>query len=492
MRIRFATWIGVLIASGAVVADEVEAPSRQDLAQLQLQAQQWGSGVALVGDPSRGQGTAFLISREHRLLATAAHVADLFRGPGTIWAVFQGTWEPRRVERVWYHPSIRRRIADDLLVRSPDPRDGPVNVPGPDVAVLQLAEGGSPLPRAWEMAGLKSLRNLEGRSIALLGYPGYGDWPAQGQSAPISMKAGVVHRVDTFEFDEGAHPDRAQMIEHSAAAAEGSSGSPVFLDNGKVVGVHNILRLDGPQGYARAGMSVRVDSVWELLVFHKLDSLVTMPEGRMSLIVPTTSPIDPRRDALRRAVALVRESAVDAAAHQYQTAGNKCNEAIRLAPDFASAYLQRSRNFTGYCGTYWKSLDAESKRKQADWAIADAMTGFHLAPERADGLCLLLQNSLYLGHLDADKSIFREAVAGTDALLSKPYLDARERSYLTNLRAQSRHYLGQYDEALQDYNESIRLSPREPTWYVNRAQYWDQRGRPDLGAADRDVAASLR
>ncbi len=480
----------VFACSSTGPAAETARPSPEETAQLGRAARTWGRGVALVGDPNRGQGTAFLISREYRLLATAAHVADLYRGPGTIWAVFNGTWEARPVARVWYHPSLCRTLDTGLTVRSPDPIDGAVCVPGPDVAVIQLAEGGSPLPPAWELAPPQALLQLTGKPVASLGYPGYGDWPSQARVQPASMRTGVVQLVDTFDFAGGGHPERRQLIEHSAPTPEGSSGSPVFTADGKVVAVHNILKLTGAEALHETGMSVRIDALWELLAYHKLDRAVAIPREDWMVVIPTESPIDPRRDEYRRAANLVRESAIFAARRDFETAGARCNEAIRIAPEYAAAYLQRSRVFTGYATTFWATLKPEVKRRQADWAIADAMTGFRLAPEKTDGLGLLLQNSLYLGLMNADNDVFREVIGGIEALLQRPHLEAHEKSFLTNLRAQARHFLGDFEGALKDYNEAIRLSPREAIWYANRAQFWDQRGRPDLAAADRQAAAS--
>ncbi len=484
-------FLAALLGTGQALADPVPPPSHAEIAQLTEASRGIGRKVVLVGHPQRGQGTAFVISRSHRLLATAAHVADLYKGPGTIWAVPQGTGSAIPVVRVWYHPSLHRIMDDGLTVRSPDPADGPVAVPGPDVAVLQLANDGTPLPEECELASPEELRKLDGLSLALLGYPGYGDWPTLQVPGRLTLKTGKVQVVDGFTPEEGAHPERRQMIEHSAAAPEGSSGSPVFLPNGHIVAIHNILRLSGPEGGTESGMSVRLDCLWELLAYHKLDRLVPIPQDWL-VLVPTGPQVDPKRADYRRAKELVREAEALSAVRDYRGAGAKCNQALALAPDYPAAFLARSRVFTGYCGTFWASLPIDEKRKQADWAIQDAKTGFLLAPDRPDGLCLMLQNALFLGHLDGDRSAFEETLAGADSLLSRPFLEKHDRSFLTNCRAQARHYLGDWSGALKDYNESIRLAPSEPIWYLNRAQYWDQVGRPDLAAADRRMAQGLR
>lgn len=480
------------VASAWLPATTVaQRPGREDVSRLSVAARRASAGVLLVGDPGRGQGTAFVISRRYRLAATAAHVADLFRGPGSIWAVVNGSLVTYRVNKVWYHPSLRRMIDGGLTVRSPDPIDGSVAVPGPDVAVIQL-EDGPELPAEWTLAGPDQAGRLEKRPVALLGYPGYGDWPGEGRPARATLHTGVVQVEDGFSFFDGSHPAVRQLLEHTAATPEGSSGSPVFLPDGRVVAVHNILRLEEPNGKAQSGMSVRIDAIWELLVYHGLARMIPPESPPWDVTVPAGPAVDPRRPAVRRAVQLVREAVELTARNDNRAAGERCNEAIRLAPDYPGAYLQRSRAFTAYCGTNWRNLSDDEKRRQAGWAIDDAKTGFLLAPERPAGLCLILQNSLFLGLLDRDPAVFEETIAGVDEVLTRRYLEPHDRSFLTNCRAQARHYLGDLNGALRDYTESIRLSPGEPYWYVNRAQYWDQRGRPDLAATDRQTAAMLQ
>ena len=475
------------IAAKAASPPKPTAAEAQKLSQVAAAS---SAGVLLVGHPDRGQGTAFVLSRKYGLAATAAHVADLFRGPGTMFAVVNGSNATYRVTRVWYHPGLRRNLDDGLTVRSPDPDDGSVAVPGPDVAVLQL-EGGPPLPFEWPLAGPEVGNTLPAKPVALLGYPGYADWPIPGRPAVATLHLGIVQVEDTYAFEDGGHPSRRQLLEHSAATPEGSSGSPVFLGDGRVLGVHNILKIEDLGLVNESGMSVRIDALWELLVYHKLDRFLPANDPRWDVMVPDEPPVDPRRADLQRAVKLVREAADLVARDDHRGAGALCAKALKLAPEYAGAYIQRSRAYTDYCGRHWDALSPEVRRQQAEWAIEDAKAGFFLGIDKLDGLCLLLQNSLFLGLLDRDREAFEGTIQGAEEVLSRKYLDPRHRSFLINCRAQARHYLGDWDGALRDYTESIRLSPREPSWYLNRAHYWDQRNRPDLAENDRRVARML-
>jgi hypothetical protein len=67
--------------------------------------------VVLLGHPDSGYGSAFIISRKNRLLATVAHVADRFSEmDGILLAVPNDAAFEYRVERVWYHPALERNI----------------------------------------------------------------------------------------------------------------------------------------------------------------------------------------------------------------------------------------------------------------------------------------------------------------------------------------------------------------------------------------------
>ncbi len=102
-------------------------------------------GVFLVGSPGAGTGTAWVISKKHRLLATNAHVADIFSEvpPGRFLAMMNGSEQTYVVKQVWYHPGTDRFVSKDenLFVRSNNPRLGKVYPMGPDVAVLQPVSG---------------------------------------------------------------------------------------------------------------------------------------------------------------------------------------------------------------------------------------------------------------------------------------------------------------------------------------------------------------
>lgn len=462
----------------------------QAVDKLSAAAKHMAYGVLLVGHPERGHGTAFVISRKNRLLATAAHVADFLQDTGAMYGELNGTRTWYQIDKVWYHPNLTRLLDDDLVVRSHDTHDGEVAVPGPDVAVLHVADGPE-LPVEWELADPEELRNLNDQPVGILGFPGYQEW----QNSPLSasFQHGRITALTDFKRKREAAVELKQFVEHTARQVEGNSGSPLFLPNGHVVAVpcmNRILRADperNPTYHA-----VRVDSLWELLAYYKLDRQVRIKAERATLRVPTEPVPDPRAANLRRAVALVREARQQARKHDYRKAGEICNEAVQLAPEYGSAYTERSKVRTHYCGENWKLLPPADRAQQIEWALQDAHKGIELSlGKKNGGFLICCELYVYAGCLDNDKDFFQLAVERTAVVLSWDFLTSAERSCALNTRAQARQFLGDLAGALTDYSEAIRLSPADSNLYGNRARVWDRQGRPDLAERDRLIAADI-
>src|SRR5690349_11828823 len=63
--------------------------ARQELGEFVRASQQ---GIFLVGHPKHGRGTAWVVSKKHRLLATNAHVADIMHeAGGSMLALMDGS-----------------------------------------------------------------------------------------------------------------------------------------------------------------------------------------------------------------------------------------------------------------------------------------------------------------------------------------------------------------------------------------------------------------
>ena len=84
-------------------------------------------------------------------------------------AITNGTAQPYTVEKIWYHPGVRRFLRNErsLVVRSTKPGDGPVDPSSPDLAVLQLSSAGPPLPNQLSFATPSELDVLFAQPIGV-------------------------------------------------------------------------------------------------------------------------------------------------------------------------------------------------------------------------------------------------------------------------------------------------------------------------------------
>ena len=198
--------------------------------------------IVLLGHPSLGHGSGFVISRKNRLIATAGHVADhSFDAGKKMLAVLDGTSKSYRVDRVWYHPAIMRWLDDGLVARSDDPKDGAIANSVPDVAVVQISRDGPEVPAECEMAEDDVLNHIDGKLVGLLGFPskeGEG-WPVgMGRPATASFTTSRVDKTtDFFNVAEAPVSQRQGLWCTTPNFGEGSSGCPIFLEDGHVVGI---------------------------------------------------------------------------------------------------------------------------------------------------------------------------------------------------------------------------------------------------------------
>ena len=79
---------------------------------------------------------------------------------------------------------------------------------------------------------LQTLR--EGDGVFVYGFPGM----TMNERSPVAtITLGLLNRVTDF-YDNVATPQTAQKLQHSAQTSGGSSGSPIFLPSGTVIGVN--------------------------------------------------------------------------------------------------------------------------------------------------------------------------------------------------------------------------------------------------------------
>jgi hypothetical protein len=233
-----------------------------------------------VGHPEGDLGTAFVISRAHRLLATNAHVAEIMHELGSMIAVRNGSHLSYRVERVWYHPNYTRVKEEGTYVRASGRWVASRGVLTPDVAVLQLSADGPDLPQECRIAEDEVLHGLDSEPVGLLGFSG--PRPPPGHPMAAAFRAGTVSLLTDFttRWDRSR---RWRMLDFTAGGAEGDSGGPVFLPDGRIIAIFAWCRARRHREGVRGGDSsvgVTIDCLWELLDHHGLEDYCPLPDHK--------------------------------------------------------------------------------------------------------------------------------------------------------------------------------------------------------------------
>ena len=97
------------------------------------------------------------------------------------------------------------------------------------------------MPEELPLATVAEEEDCLGAPIRMLGYPGHDteSWPKLGERAQATLREGIVCRLSDFHGGNGGDAGELQKLQHSLASWHGFSGSPLFLPNGHVVGLHN-------------------------------------------------------------------------------------------------------------------------------------------------------------------------------------------------------------------------------------------------------------
>ena len=458
-------------------------------------------GVLIVGEPKAGHGTAFVISRKHRLLATNAHVADIMAESGTMTAVVSGNPVAYKVKRAWYHPGTVRRLggAQSLLAQSQDPSQGSVFPFGPDLAVLQLSSDGPDLPVDFPLATPAELETLFAQPIGMLGFPGHDShFPAAGEVPQPTYHPGVVSRLTDFHGKSVA-TERMQFVQHTAAGWGGFSGSPIFLTNGHVVALHNMRRTaEDRSAIAHISHGVRIDCLWELLVYHKLDNLLPLQVDKTKLDVARFSKPDPELEKFQRVVILVQEADDLNTEGKYAEAAEKCTAAMNLSPDYPLIYAVRMESHTNYVFKYQSRLSERVIHEQLTLAFENAKKYAQMVPgspqatiRYAVGLNNLAGAEYRMGLADPARAKRQQVIETLNQSLTIKNLDTKARAEALATRGAARAALNDFKGAEADYGEAIQLLPNA-VYFENRAQFYELTGRPQLARADRKEAERLR
>ena len=459
----------------------------QSKANLGKAAREHLRGVMLIGHPDVGHGTAWVISKKHRLLATNAHVADLMAMGKQAVAITNESTNVYKVERAWYHPGVRRFVErSSLSVRSTDPKVGPVYPNCPDLAVVQLSNDGPDLPYEFKMATEDEIASLLGRPTAIIGYPGHDTaWPKSGNKPVATLHDGVVSRIT--DFHNGTKSQR-QKLQYTMATWGGFSGSPLFLPNGHVVGVHNMARTvkSKQSGVIRSiPHGVRIDCLWELLVHHRLHEKVPIKIDETKLKIKRWLEPDLRDKLAAHVKQLVYEAdRLIILEEKYAEGVKKCSEAIKLVPDYAPAYFARAVGYRNYYVDNNEKISYEAGLKQLQYSLKDYYRWVQLDPTNPGaviGFCVALNQISY--HTE-DQEHRRKALKILNATLSAESLSTYHRAEAHSTRGGVLDGLGNAAAALRDHNEAIRLYPGDAGFWETRGYYWQNQGYQARANAD--------
>lgn len=481
-------------------------PEASDVARLGATVRRLQQGAFIVGHPQAGHGSAFVISRKHRLLATNAHVADLMHKTGKLYAAMNVTGQRYEVRQVWYHPGVERRLggSQNMIARSTDPDLGNVFPLSPDVAVLQLDEAGPDLPVEFPLALPDQLGDLFGQPIGMLGYPGHDSrWDEKLDSPEATYHTGVISRLTDFRARTNVPAARLQFIQHTAAGWSGFSGSPLFMDDGRVVAINNSTRVvsGSNQRIAQLSQGVRIDCLWELIVYHGLEDRMPQHVDRNLLDVARYSQPDPELEKFRRVLMLTAEADYLVVRQEFSQAVDLCAEALELAPDFPAALDVRFKIHNNYVAVNQDTgkVSVQTLIDQARAAVKYAQKYFDVAPSDpwaavhyAGALNTLAAAYNRAGIRDEEHGVVprRKALEMLNRLLSVKSLDDKIRAEAHDTRALVRMSLG--DEAgFADLDEAVRLDPDESVHYLTRSRVHAAYGRRREAEADRRKAEEL-
>lgn len=219
---------------------------------------------------SVGIGTAFMYDTQRSLLATNAHIVQLLR------AMPQRMIIQNKTGRVF---TLKRAAHNPLFV----------TLTSPDVGLLEIDTEGTQIA-AMPLATEKDLQSVvAGLSIGSIGFPGelqkqYQDAAAETYPGVLAtFKQGWVGRVSDYDGVTKSTRENV-LIQHSASLSSGTSGSPIFNQDGLVIAVSSSsmtssfkvghLRTRELLSAAEIAFAIRID---ELQRFAASATLQTLP-----------------------------------------------------------------------------------------------------------------------------------------------------------------------------------------------------------------------
>jgi tetratricopeptide (TPR) repeat protein len=156
------------------------------------------------------------------------------------------------------------------------------------------------------------------------------------------------------------------------------------------------------------------------------------------------------------------------------------SDAIRLKPDFAQAYRNRATSYRAL----GEKVEAERDRAKAD-ELTKASPSPSASPPLSNGE--LARAFFNRGEAYDETAEFNKAIADySEAIRLRP-----DHELAFSNRGVAYAGLKQYDKAIADFSEAIRLKPDDDALYRSRADYYDALGKKVEAERDRKKADEL-
>jgi len=253
-------------AGGAAARDLAAKPSAKEIVERNKDAI-FLLGAELLGR-SEGFCTGFALTP--RILATNAHCVKEMQ---KVWQALgdgQGVFAYQNE-----HPGVKHRVLFALM--DPAYKEDDTDAIYPDIGLAVIDGRADHQVRLASKARAAQLRT--GDHIYLLGFPGALN---SAESPVATLTAGIVERLTDLS-QRMAAPEASVLLQHSAFTTKGTSGSPLFGEDGEVIGINTGYyrgeseqqRLDPVTGKVRDEMvtqdlqnyaiGMRIDLVHDLL-----------------------------------------------------------------------------------------------------------------------------------------------------------------------------------------------------------------------------------
>ncbi len=425
--------------------------------------------VCLVKDANnKAHGTAFIISIKHRLLVTNAHVADIAQK-----IVLNESRTEYQVKKRWYHPDTIRTMYQDnqTAIKSTNSTHGKVDPAGTDLAVLQLEMIGPELPSEVILAGPEEAKTIVGAEIGMYGYPSYNTSAAAGQFAQATFVKGTISRLERLKGHDTDQKvvDRRRVV-YAGPNYPGFSGSPIFLDNGRVVVINNaVMNLkDG----TKVAYGMRVDALWDLLGEIKFaDKIANAPEQLPEPVF--TKGQNPNALKMINSLQLLATVQQNIKDGDYKSAFDNLSKAEEETPWYWAVYNDRAKTVDRYIKSM-PNLGKEdlSKLYAASRSYFSKADELHNKSFNIRALPILLdftRQSINLARYSESKDVLKEAIDILDNPdVVKVAFEGKNAAYFLALRATVKKDLGMLKSAIADIDEAIRRQPSHKSYQDER------------------------